>query len=166
MPIDENMLFQVIFAKSENKPIEQIMQEVVRAKYAYDKAEKELETAGMTSKPQVIEAAPEPEEQMEPRETVAQLRRLTRRSLKYDPDLAIGDQTITCCLCGAELKSISATHLRMHNTTPEAYRKACGYDPSRPLMANEYYKKMQATIAHAQKSRKVRKAATQAALVD
>lgn len=158
MPIDENLLFQTFFAKNPEKPIELVMQDVARAKAAYVKALQEFAPQDKSTVTHVLEMPLHPVEREVMEEAVPTVKRLTKRSLKVqDTQSAIGDESITCCLCGAQLKFISSTHLKLHGTTPELYRKLCDYDPKQPLMAKNYYKKMQETIANAQKGRRRKK---------
>ena len=161
MALDENIIFKTIFSKHGDKSIEFVMQEVAKAKNAYAKAQQDF--ADMENIPVDSPPAESPAVDEKPVERAEHqsVRRLTKRSLKYPPETAIGDEIVTCCICGAQLKFISTTHLKMHGTTPQQYRKICGYSPKVPLMSKNYYKKMQETIAKAQQGRAKKNAASQ-----
>ena len=57
--------------------------------------------------------------------------------LQFDPKKAIKDKSVTCCLCGAQVKVLTAKHLEKHGLTPEEYRRLCGYPLKHPLIAKE-----------------------------
>ena len=148
MAIDENVLFKTIYENNSDKPIEFIMEQVARAKNAFKHSEEALKR-----KP---EPEPEPVQSVEeaaPAEESA-FRRLTKRSLKFDPATAITDDSIICCLCGTPMQTLSAAHLRLHGTTPEAYRRLCDYEPKQPLMSKRRLETMRSTVMRAQQARK------------
>lgn len=54
--------------------------------------------------------------------------------LDHDPRRAIRDEAIVCLICGRSLRQLTNTHLRLHGTGPEAYRREFGYNARRSLM--------------------------------
>ncbi len=133
MAIDENVLFQTIYQRNPNKSVEDVMKEVVKAKNAYEKAEQSATNTASSEEG---------------------VKRLTRRSLKFDPDEAIQDEYIQCCLCGEKLTNLNKRHLARHHTNPEEYRRVCGYDPKQPLMSRQHMAHVDETIKRAQEGRR------------
>ena len=56
--------------------------------------------------------------------------------LDHDPRRAIRDEAIVCLICGRSLRQLTNTHLRLHGTGPEAYRREFGYNARRSLMCH------------------------------
>ena len=50
-----------------------------------------------------------------------------------DPQKAIKEKSVTCCVCGKAFKLITKKHLSTHGLTVEAYREQCGYKKGTPL---------------------------------
>ncbi len=90
----------------------------------------------------------------------APVKRLTKRQIKHNPQEAITQTNITCCVCGKEFKRLSAAHLSLHGTTPEEYRKLCGYEPNQPLMGKMIYQRLMSAVKSAQDARVRKRAMT------
>lgn len=64
-----------------------------------------------------------------------------------DPKAAIKERSITCLICGKQMKVITAKHLASHDITPEEYRAKFGYKKNQPLackaLSRERKKSMQ-----------------------
>ena len=79
----------------------------------------------------------------------------TKRSLKVNPAEAIQQDKVICCICGAERKTITSSHLATHNgLTREGYLKLCGYPADQKLMSHSYYEKMKKYATKAQEARR------------
>ena len=52
-----------------------------------------------------------------------------------DPKDSIQNDKIICLECGAEIKQLTATHLKTHALSPREYRKKWGFALSQPLSA-------------------------------
>ena len=50
-----------------------------------------------------------------------------------DPKAAIKESSITCLICGAKMKVLTAKHLIKHGITPEQYRAQFGYKKKQAL---------------------------------
>lgn len=50
-----------------------------------------------------------------------------------DPKAAIKESSITCLICGAKMKVLTAKHLAKHDITPEQYRAQFGYKKKQAL---------------------------------
>ncbi|MBQ7618465.1 MAG: MucR family transcriptional regulator [Desulfovibrio sp.] len=146
MALDENLLFQTLFAERGDKSIEEIMQEVAKAKAAFNQAEQSI-----------AKEAEEINTEEETKQPTFELKHLTRRHLLVDPQSAITNEYITCCLCGRNMKTVSSAHLRKHGTTPEIYRKLCGYAPDRILMSGQREEQMRMCVRVAHEKRMSRK---------
>ncbi|MBQ9406371.1 MAG: MucR family transcriptional regulator [Desulfovibrio sp.] len=154
MPIDENMLFKTIYERHGDKPIEFVMQEVAKAKASYLKAEIDLHNLSNDPTPtpnETVETEAIPLPEME----LTKKKRYTKRSLQgRDPQQAIQDDTIMCCLCGETKTSISSAHLKsVHGITPDEYRKLCGYAPNQQLACKQLQLKRAEAIQKAQAGR-------------
>lgn len=53
--------------------------------------------------------------------------------LNYDPQKAITEDHIQCCVCGKLCKILTKKHLEQHGLTRARYREICKYDPKQPL---------------------------------
>src|SRR5262245_16631384 len=56
--------------------------------------------------------------------------------LDHDPRRAIRIHSIVCLICGRALRQLTNTHLRLHGTAADAYRRRFGYNARRPLMCH------------------------------
>ena len=52
-----------------------------------------------------------------------------------DPLFSIGEDKVTCMECKAELRQLTANHLRIHHLTPREYKKKWGFPLKQPLSA-------------------------------
>ena len=52
-----------------------------------------------------------------------------------DPLSSIGEDKVTCMECKAELRQLTANHLRIHHLTPREYKKKWGFPLKQPLSA-------------------------------
>lgn len=51
-----------------------------------------------------------------------------------DPQKAIREKSVTCCVCGKSFKIITKKHLSGHDLTPNEYREKFGYKKGLPLV--------------------------------
>ncbi|MBQ7618171.1 MAG: MucR family transcriptional regulator [Desulfovibrio sp.] len=148
MALDENLLFKTLFENRGDRSIEDIMRDVAKAKAAFAQAETDLASQQTeTSSELDPNAAGLGKKEFE-------IKRLTRRNLIEEPETAITDDSITCCLCGKQMKILSAAHLKCHGTTPELYRKLCGYSEEQKLMSHKRAEQMVEMVKIAQANRK------------
>lgn len=140
MPITDEALLQLIFARNSGQPLEFIMAEFGKAKRLYQEQERQI---AQGNDPQTIE--------VEAVQTIAELpsadnnkeapkKRFTKRSLKVDPKTAITDESITCCLCGKQYKVLNKRHLAAHGIDSPDYMKLCDYPVDTLLMAKKVAK--------------------------
>lgn len=60
------------------------------------------------------------------------------------PDEAIQEESIFCCLCGKEMKQLTKKHFKHeHNMTTDEYRALCGYPKGHPLMCKRLVRQRQ-----------------------
>jgi predicted transcriptional regulator len=52
-----------------------------------------------------------------------------------DPLSSIQEDKVTCMECKAELRQLTANHLRIHHLTPREYKKKWGFPLKQPLSA-------------------------------
>lgn len=52
-----------------------------------------------------------------------------------DPLFSIQEDKVTCMECKAELRQLTANHLRIHHLTPREYKKKWGFPLKQPLSA-------------------------------
>jgi predicted transcriptional regulator len=53
----------------------------------------------------------------------------------HDPFSSIQEDKVTCMECKAELRQLTANHLRIHHLTPREYKKKWGFPLRQPLSA-------------------------------
>lgn len=59
-------------------------------------------------------------------------------TLVIDPDDAIEDDCIKCCICGGEFHRLSEQHMQeKHGISLETYREICEYEQDLPLVCNK-----------------------------
>ena len=67
--------------------------------------------------------------------------------LACNPAEAIGESSITCCICGKRFATLTRRHVEKHGLTIDEYRKICGYKKTLALsckrLARARRKKMQ-----------------------
>lgn len=55
-------------------------------------------------------------------------------SFACDPQKAIREKSVICCVCGKSFKILTKKHLATHDLTPEEYREKFGYKKKAPLV--------------------------------
>lgn len=157
MPLEDRDLFQAVWERFSDQPIEVVMEQYEKARRLNLDIEKRMgaiqpvDQAGTETVQEVVEE--------EKSEAVAPRKKYTRRNLKVKPEAAITDTSITCCLCGAERQSLTAKHLAAHDISVEEYKKLCGYSPDQPLMSRQRHEKSRENIVRAQRARINKRAA-------
>lgn len=149
MSLDDKDLFNAIFSRYNDQPIEFVMEQYERAKRMNHDIEKRLganAAAEWHSSNAPRDAAEEQDETPKPK-------KYTRRDLVCKPGEAITDSAITCCICGARRQSLTQRHLATHDISVEDYKKLCGYDPDTPLMSRMHHAKSRQIVARAQQAR-------------
>lgn len=58
--------------------------------------------------------------------------------LVMDPAEAIGEESITCCICGKKCDNLTRAHLFEHGLSMEEYRNLCGYPSDLKLFSKRY----------------------------
>ncbi|MBD5553333.1 MAG: MucR family transcriptional regulator [Desulfovibrio sp.] len=149
MALEDRDIFQAICTRFADQPIEFIMTQYAQAKRMNMEIERMLAWD--------LDDDSENEEELDIVETedVASpaKRRLNKRSFKVKPEDSITEDYIRCCICGEERQSLTAKHLAKHDVTVEEYKRACGFEPDKPLMSGKRLKKSKDVIARAQKAR-------------
>ncbi|HXJ84426.1 MAG TPA: MucR family transcriptional regulator [Candidatus Methylomirabilis sp.] len=57
-------------------------------------------------------------------------------ALRADPRRAIGEDAISCLICGRTFRQLTNTHLRAHGSEALEYKRRFGYNRGRPLMCH------------------------------
>lgn len=156
MALEDRDIFHAVFAQFSDQPIEFVMEQYEKAKRLNMEIEKRQSLAGSTEilfSGEVLPLDGKPEEPEEP----APRKRLTRRSLVADPETAITEDGIVCCLCGERRTTLTARHLAIHDVTVEEYRKLCGYPEKQALMGLNHAARMRENAVKAQKARLAKK---------
>lgn len=58
----------------------------------------------------------------------------TESEQTVDPQKAIREKSILCCVCGKSFKVLTKKHLSSHDLTPDEYREKFGYKKKHPLV--------------------------------
>lgn len=151
MALEDKEIFWAVCEKFADQPMEFIMAQYAKAKRMNMEIER-LTHWDITEpeEPEEEEIVTESEvEQVEE----APKKKLTKRRFIIDPAVSITDDAITCCICGAQFQSLTKKHLAKHDTTPEEYKRVCGFPPSTPLMSKKHFEKSQQIITRAQQAR-------------
>lgn len=156
MALEDRDIFRAICERFADQPIEFIMAQYEKARMM----NMEIERRSMPPSP--METGPATEETASVVEVVEERaprkKRYTRRSFKVQPEDAITDDAIYCCICGVERQSLTSKHLGTHDLTVEEYKKLCNYPQGTALMSGKHLEKSKAIIAGAQQARLSKKA--------
>lgn len=155
MPLEDKDIFNAVFEKYRDQPIEFVMAQYEKAKLLNREIELRLnalapqgataQNAAGTQTAAEDKPAPEPVR-----------KRPTKKDLVADPEKAITDETITCCLCGQQFNTLTARHLKMHDISVEEYKYLCGYTSAQKLMSYNLAATMARNVQKAQAARKAR----------
>lgn len=160
MAIEDKDLLKIICERYPDQPLSYVMEQFKQAKAMYIGIEQTFNAPA--SKPEKVQ--PESEEvpvEAEATPEAPKKKRITRRNLVCKPEDAIADDTITCCVCGRKMQSVTSKHLDTHGMSVEEYKKLCGYAPEQKLMSNSYAAKMVANIKAAQEARELKRMESQ-----
>jgi len=61
-------------------------------------------------------------------------------TLRADPRRAIGEDAISCLICGRTFRQLTNTHLRGHGSEAPEYKRRFGYNRGRPLMCHALHR--------------------------
>ncbi|MBD5642159.1 MAG: MucR family transcriptional regulator [Desulfovibrio sp.] len=151
MALEDKEIFRAVCEKFQDQPMEFIMAQYAKAKHMNMEIERlthwDLKDSEEPEEAEVVTEAEVEEVEAAPR------KKLTKRRLIMDPAASITDDAIYCCVCGAEFQSLTRKHLAKHDTTPEEYRKVCGFAPDTPLMSKKRFADSKKIIARAQEAR-------------
>ena len=156
MPLEDKDIFNAVFEKYRDQPIEFVMAQYEKAKLLNREIELRLNAlvpqgavaqnaAAGAQSPAESKPAPEPVR-----------KRPTKKDLVSDPEKAITDETITCCLCGQQFNTLTARHLKTHDISVEEYKYLCGYTSAQKLMSYNLAATMARNVQKAQAARKAR----------
>lgn len=160
MAIEDKDLLKIICERYPDQPLSYVMEQFKQAKAMYIGIEQDFNAP--VSEPKKVQ--PESEEvpvEAEAAPEAPKKKRITRRNLVCKPEEAIADDTITCCVCGRKMQSVTSKHLGTHDMSVEEYKKLCGYAPEQKLMSNVYAAKMVANIKAAQEARELKRMESQ-----
>ena len=143
-------LFQTIYAQNPDKPMEFIQQAVFDAKQAL--MENDVKIAQM-------QAEKENQDNKEKFQYVPVDKANFAIKGRAQIAAAIGDDEITCCICGKKMKSLGAHLKRFHHVDPKEYIRVCGYPEGTNLMAKNVLEKSREIVKKALSVRKNKAAA-------
>lgn len=158
MALDDRDIFKAIWERFPDQPVEFVMEQYAKARRLNMEIERSInQTSEIETTPEIEEeASVDVEIDAAP---VAQRRKLNKRRFKVKPEDSITDDAIYCCVCGEKLQSLTVKHLAKHETTPEEYKKVCGFPANLPLMSHKRLAKSKEIIERAQQARLAKRAA-------
>lgn len=130
MPVSDDVLFLAILIARRDQPINRIMDDYAIARSRLDEIDG---LAQMALKPWGGEGPPK---------------------LAADPESAIQEDEILCCVCGKAMKNLPWRHLAIHGLTVDEYRRICGYPKNLPLMSKSRLRELGGQLARARSSRR------------
>lgn len=139
MPLTDDAIFNMVLTKYKEQPIEFIMDEYGKAKRCYLKIEQDI----AQDKPLEIDVTPtkKSKELGEGNKAVSKdemiEKQYTEDDLVSNPEDAIHDDYIVCCLCGKKLKTLGNHITSKHQIKSTSYKKLCGYPSDLPLMSRQ-----------------------------
>lgn len=146
---DEDLkLFEIIYAQHKDKPMTFIQEELLKAKKALIENNAKLEA-------EKLEA--EKNQKTEEKKEISFVE-LKKSDLiiknRAEIDEAIGENGITCCICGKTKQTLGKHLKRVHHVDPKEYIRVCGYPENTALMGKKLLEKAQANARKAQSMRK------------
>lgn len=159
MALDDRDIFKAIWERFPDQPLEFVMEQYAKARRLNMEIERSVnQTTDVDAGPDVEEeAVVDVELDASP---MPQRKKLNKRRFKVKPEDSITDDAIYCCVCGEKLQSLTVKHLAKHETTPEEYKRVCGFPPNMPLMSHKRLAKSKEIIERAQQARLAKRAAT------
>lgn len=156
MALEDKDLFNAIFNKYSDQPIEFIMEQYEKAKVLNIGIEKRQQSQLVT-----MDVEPATDAMTEPSNTedATPKKKYTKRDLVVKPQSAITDEHIKCCICGQERHILTSRHLAQHGITVDEYKTLCRYDAKQALMSNNRIELSRVVIAKAQQARMGKRAA-------
>lgn len=157
MPLEDKDIFNAVFEKYRDQPIEFVMAQYEKAKLLNREIELRLNAlaAPQGAAPQNAPAGEQPAAEAKAAPEPAR-KRPTKKDLVSDPEKAITEDTITCCLCGQQFNTLTARHLKTHDISVEEYKYLCGYTSGQKLMSHNLAATMARNVQKAQAARKAR----------
>ena len=152
MALEDKDIFNAIFNKYSDQPIEFIMEQYEKAKILNMAIERRINA--QAEQPVKVEEEKKP--------APAPKKIFTKADLVFNPAEAITDNTITCCLCGKAACSLTSRHLANHGINVEEYKYLCGYPSEQKLMSRNFEAKMRRNVQRAQQARKEKRRAENA----
>ncbi|MBQ3059519.1 MAG: MucR family transcriptional regulator [Desulfovibrio sp.] len=156
MALEDKDIFNAVFTRFSDQPIEFIMEQYEKARKLNVAIESRLNgcSAGeqAVAEQSVVAAVPA----AAPAEEAAPKKKYTKRMLKVKPQEAIQEDCIYCCICGDKKSVLTSAHLANHDITPDEYRVLCSYDAKQPLMSKKREEQSKIIIARAQAARKAK----------
>ena len=152
MALEDKDLFNAIFNKYSDQPIEFVMEQYEKAKILNLEIERRQSLRSCVDiTPSSVAQNAEELKQIETTVDSTPKKKFTKRDLVIKPNEAITDEAIKCC-------SLTLRHLATHGISVDEYKKLCGYAPGQKLMSNNHAKKVCDNVMKAQQARgKVKK---------
>lgn len=151
MALEDKDIFRAVCEKFADQPMEFIMAQYAKAKHMNMEIERLTHWDGPDmedlEEAEVVTEAEAEEIEVQPK------KKLTRRRFTMEPEASITDDAIYCCICGAKFQSLTKKHLAKHGTTPEEYKRVCGFDSKTPLMSAKHFAQSQKNVSRAQQAR-------------
>lgn len=151
MSISDEALLKIVMEKFPEQSMDMILDQFAQAKKKLADIELKMNTSeaaiDITPEPIAIEAAPE---------EAPKKKRYTKRNLIVKPEEAITDDHVTCCICGRQMKNLTAKHLASHDIDMDTYKKLCGYAPDTKLISASLLMQLQENVLKAQQGREAK----------
>lgn len=157
MPLEDKDIFNAVFEKYRDQPIEFVMAQYEKAKLLNREIELRLNAPAAAAATSAA-AAPAGAQATAAEKAIPEpaRKRPTKKDLVSDPEKAITDDSITCCLCGQQFNTLTARHLKTHDISVEEYKYLCGYTSSQKLMSYNLAATMARNVQKAQAARKAK----------
>ncbi len=157
MPLEDKDIFNAVFERYRDQPIEFVMAQYEKALLINREIELRLNSLAVPQSAAAQSAAAGTQAAVEDKPAPEPARkRPTKKDLVTDPEKAITDETITCCLCGQQFNTLTARHLKLHDISVEEYKYICGYASTQKLMSYNLAATMARNVQKAQAARKAR----------
>lgn len=157
MALEDRDLFNAIFNKYSDQPIEFVMAQYEKAKLINLGIEQRQSSRSYIDvTPNGIQQGIEEFKQNQVSGSSVPEKKYKKSDLVITPDEAITDDSIKCCICKKEYSSLTSRHLGTHGISVESYKTLCGYDRNQKLMSNNHAKHMCENAKKAQAARSIK----------
>ena len=152
--INDAKILKLVMDRCPEQPIPFIIEQFTELKAGLVQANSKLAAAESEEIPCEAKSG----ETTQDADETAPKKKFIKRNLVVRPEESIGDDSVTCCLCGRSFQNLTIRHLFSHGISVEEYKKLCGFAPEQTLICKNLLTRLQENVQKAQQARGAKKA--------